>query len=304
MSSPKVAAVVLNYQAKELTLETLASLAKLRYENLEVIVVDNASGDDSHEAVMREFPEADAIQTEVNLGVAGGLNVGIRRALEKNPDFVLVLNNDIEVDPWMLEELVKVAEADPKIACVGPKSYYYWDRQRLWSTGGVLRFKESITRERGNGQLDEGQFDRDEEVEYINGCAMLVRASVVREVGLCDPIYFLALEDADWCVRMRRKGYRCHFAHKAVLWHMVSQSTGVYRPFRTYQTGRSTAIFVRRYANFGQWASFLFFMTLAIPAAFVRELVRGNQTAAVSKLRGVLAGLRVSMTKPPRAPGS
>ena len=299
MSSPSVAAIVLNYNAKQLTLETLASLRGLRYDTLHVIHVDNDSTDGTHEAVQEQFPEVEAIQSGENLGVAGGLNVGIRRALEGDYDYLLILNNDIEVDPAMLDELMAVAESDPRIACVGPKSYFYWDRQRLWSAGGVLRFKESITRERGNGQLDEGQFDRDEEMDYINGCAMLVRVSVVREVGLCDTIYFLALEDADWCVRMKQRGYRCFYAYKARLWHMVSQSTGVYKPFRTYQTGRSTAIFVRRYANRSERLSFFFFMALAIPMAFTRELLKGNHKAALSKLRGVLAGLKTPLTPPP-----
>ena len=119
------------------------------------------------------------------------------------------------------------------------------------------------------------------------------------EVGLWDPIYHLAVEDADWCMRMKRHGYRCVYAHRAVHWHMVSHTTGVYKPGRTFQTGRSTAIFVRRYAGPWQWCTFALFMTAAIPAAWVRELARGNQRAALSKLRGVLEGLRVPMTPPP-----
>ena len=108
----------------------------------------------------------------------------------------------------MLSELVRVAESDPSIGCVGPKTYYWADRQRLWSAGGIIRFSESVTRERGMRELDRGQYDRDREVPYVNGCAMLVRRRAHEETGLWDPLYYVGIEDADWCMRMKRQGYR------------------------------------------------------------------------------------------------
>jgi hypothetical protein len=81
---------------------------------------------------------------------------------------------------------------------------------------------------------------------------------------------------------------------------MVSHTTGGYRAGRTYQTGRSTAIFVRRYASFFQWCSFLASLALSVPIAFLRELPRGNQAAALAKWRGAWAGLRVPLAAPPR----
>ena len=98
---------------------------------------------------------------------------------------------------------------------------------------------------------------------------------------------------------MKRLGYRCWYAHRAKLWHMISQSTGVYKPFRTFQTGRSTAIFVRKFARPLQWLTFCLFATLAIPAAFVRELPRGNHRAALEKLRGYVDGLKVPIPAEP-----
>lgn len=300
MSQPTVAAIVLNYNGKDLTLETLRSLEGMTYPSLEIYVVDNGSTDGSYEAVAGIHQQVHQIRTDVNVGVAGGLNLGVREVMRHGYDYVLLLNNDIEVDPEMLTELVKVAESDPSIGCVGPKSYYYWDRNRIWAAGGILRFRESVTRERGMNELDCGQYDRDEEVDYINGCALLVRSQIFDEIGLFDPMFHLAVEDADWCMRMKSRGYRCYYAHRAVLWHMVSMSTGVYKPGRTFQTGRSTAIFVRRYANPLRWLSFLFFISVALPAAFLRELPKGNQKAAIAKLRGVIEGLRVPMTEPPQ----
>jgi hypothetical protein len=295
MSAPRVAVVVLNYNGKDVTLKTLASLVELRYPAYDVIVVDNGSTDGSYAAVAAAFPALTQLRVEENRGISHGLNHGLRHALEHGYDHVLACNNDVEADPALLDELVRAIESDPSIGCVGPKTYYYADRERLWSAGGVLRFKESVTRERGMGEIDRGQYDRDGEVDYVNGCAILMRRSALVAAGLWDPAYYLGVEDADWCVRARRQGFRCRYAHRARLWHMVSHSIGVYKPGRTFHTGRSTAIFLRKYARPWQWLSFALFYAASVPVAFLRELPRGNQAAAITKLKGVWEGLRVPL---------
>jgi len=299
MSAPKVAAMVLNYNGKDITLESLGSLASMTYENFDLFAVDNGSSDGSWEAIESAHPEVEQIRVEENQGVAYGLNVGVKNLLARDYDYLLVLNNDIEAAPSMLTELVEVAESDPKIGCVGPKIFYYWDRDTIWSAGGILRFRESVTKERGMNEIDRGQFEKTEEVDYINGCAILIPTQVFREVGLYDSTFHLACEDADWCMRMKRLGYKSVYSHKAVLFHMVSMSTGVYKPGRTFQTGRSTALFFRRYGTALQRMSFFFWMALAVPAAFLRELPKGNQAAAISKFKGALEGWRTPLGDPP-----
>ena len=303
MPEPRVAAVVLAYNGRDVTLQSLASLRRMSYGACDLVVVDNGSTDGSAEAIAAAFPEVRVLRTATNLGPAGGANLGIRWALDQRGagryDYVLVLNNDIEVDPAMLGEMVRVAEAEPAVGSVGPKAYYHGDPNRIWSAGGRIRFREAVTWERGQREVDRGQWDRDEDVEYLNGCAVLVRRHAFEQVGLWDPLFHLAVEDADWSLRARRRGWRCRYAHRARLWHMVSHTTGPYRAAKTFQTGRSTALFVRRYARPWQWASFLLCLAAAIPAAWLREARRGNQRAAVAKLRGVIAGLRAPMTEPP-----
>ena len=296
---PSVAAIVLNYNGRDITLEAIASLSRMTYANFDILHVDNGSSDGSTEAVTEAFPEVRTVRVADNVGPAGGLNLGQRAALEAGYDYLLFLNNDIEAAPEMLTELVAVAESSPEIACVGPKTYYHSDRQRLWSAGGILRFRESATRERGMGELDHGQYDRIEEVDYINGCAMLVERGPLEEVGYWDPQFQLAGEDADLCMRLKRRGYRCFYTHKAVLWHMVSPTLGSYVPKRTFGSGRSTALFVRRYGRPRDWLTFFLFMGAALPLAFARELLRGNQAAVWAKARGVVAGLREPLAPPP-----
>jgi GT2 family glycosyltransferase len=304
-ATPRVAAIVLNYNGREVTLQALESLAAMEYPAFDLVVVDNGSTDGSYDAIAAAFPDVVQVRTEENLGPAGGCNLGIRWALEQTSpryDYLLILNNDIEVAPELLTEMVRRAESDPHLAVVGPKAYYYAaeDRDRIWSAGGRLRFRESVTKERGEGERDRGQYDRDDEVDYINGCAMLVKREAFEKAGLWDPIFHLAVEDADFCMRVKALGYRCGYAHRARLWHMVAYATGVYKPGKTFHTGRSTAIFVRRYGSRWQKLQSWLFLLAAIPAAFLRELPKGNQMAAIAKFKGYLEGWRVPLQDPPR----
>jgi GT2 family glycosyltransferase len=299
-SPPRVAAIALDYNGRDVTLQALASLTAQDYPACDVVVVDNGSTDGSAAAIRAAYPQVTVVRSEQNLGPSGGGNLGFRWALERGYDYALILNNDIEVAPDFVRRLVEAAESDPKIGIVGPKAYYYWQRDTLWSAGGRLRFAEAVTSERGMGLVDRGQFDVDADVEYVNGCAMLVKRRVFEEVGLWDPSYQLCFEDADFSLRARRAGWRIRYAHRARLWHMVSTSTGGYVPAKTFHSARSTALFVRRFATPWQRFTARLMMTLAVPVAFLRELPRGNQAAALAKIRGYREGFKAPMPDPPR----
>ena len=297
---PSVLAIVLNYNGRELALQSVESLLGSDYPALEIVVVDNGSSDGSDAAVAERFPGVHRIRTETNLGISGGINLGVRFGLREGFDFVMSCNNDIEVAPDMVTRLVEAASAHPEAGAFGPKCYYYFgDRNRIWSAGGELRWREAVTREAGMGESDRGQFDRDRETSYVNGACILMRREALLATGLWDPVYHVSVEDADWCERMRRAGWRCRYVHAARLWHMVSPTTGGYKAAQTFRTGRSTAIFVRKYAGAWGWARFLFFVAAAFPAALVRELFRGNASAVFAKYRGFGAGFRAELPPVP-----
>ena len=300
VSTPKVACIVLNYNGLDITVQAVRSLRSMDYPSFDILHVDNGSTDGSAAAVQAADPESILVRVEENQGPAGGLNLGMYAALEQDYDYLLFLNNDIEVEPNMLTEMVRVAESDPTIGCVGPKAYYYWERERIWSAGGIVRFKQSVTRERGDGEIDRGQYDRDDEVDYATGCALMMKRSAVEAVGYWDPAYRFAAEDADLCMRARRAGFRSFFAHKAVLYHMVAYTGGAYVAKRTFHTGRGGAIFTRRYGTPWQKATFLGISTVALPAAFLRELPKRNHGAAVAKARGIVDGWRTPVVPPLR----
>jgi len=301
-NTPRVAAVVVNYNGKEITRQAVASLRRMTYPAFDLVVVDNGSTDGSMGALAHEFPDLLQQRVEVNRGSANGYAYGFQWAFAHGYDYVLLLNNDIEVEPGMLTEMVRLAEADPSIGCVGPKCYFHGDRTRLWSAGGILRFRESITTERGYGEIDTGQFERDAEVDYVNGCAILIRRAAAEAAGGWDPVFFICVDDADFCTRVKRAGFRCWYAHKAVLYHMVAFTTGGYSPGRNFQFGKSGAIYARRYANPWQWATFLGLSAASVAVGYLREMRRGNQAAALAKLKGIREGMRMEIPPPPGFP--
>ena len=131
---------------------------------------------------------------------------------------------------------------------------------------------------------------------------MLIQRAAVEAAGLWDPVFFICVDDADFCARAKRRGFRCLYAHRAgstTWWPTRPAATS---RAKTFHSGRSTAIFVRRYANFGQRLKALALMALALPAAFLRELPRGNHKAVVAKLKGYVAGFRAPLPAPPAAP--
>ncbi len=290
----KVAGIVLNYNGKDLTLKTLSSLKRVRYKYWEIIVVDNGSTDGSYEAIKSRFADVLQVRKEPNEGISPGINLGLEVAYKRGADFMLVMNNDIEVKEDMVDILVENAYQYPECSCYGPKVYYYEDRNRIWSAGGKIVFREAVTFERGMGKVDKGQWNKLEIVDYISGCAVMIRRSVLEKIGLWDETYFLGVEDADWCYRAKLAGFPSLYIPYTHMWHMVSPSLGTYTPFRNFHTARSTVIFLRKFARIG-WVSFFICFSLAIPLAALRELPRKNTRAVFAKIKGAIDGLRTNL---------
>jgi GT2 family glycosyltransferase len=145
--------VVLNYNGYEDTISCVDSLLKIQYENYKIIVVDNASTND-HSALQQNLPsEIILLQSGKNLGYAGGNNVGIRWALENDADYVCVLNNDTEVDPAFLKQLVDFAEANPDCGMVGPAILEFNEQEIVQTTGAMINIAKGADRHLIKGNI-------------------------------------------------------------------------------------------------------------------------------------------------------
>ncbi len=237
MLAPRVVIIVLTFNSAQNIRECLASLAALDYPNFEIVVVDNGSTDDTVYRARTHAPAPTVIVNERNLGYAAGNNVGLQYALDHGAEFALVLNDDVMVAPDLLTHLVRVAQADPRAALVGPLVYHHSTPDVIQSAGGALG--DWTFPHRGMNEPDRGQFQRVEPVVWLSGCAILARCRALKTIGLFDPDFFMYWEDVDWCLRARRSGYTVLLVPQAKVWHKGVQVTYAPSPRVAYYMARN-----------------------------------------------------------------
>ncbi len=260
MSAPSVAIIILNWKGLDDTLACVRSLERVDYARFETVVIDNGSGDGSAAALKKACPGLRVLETGDNLGFAGGNNLGLEWALARRYDYALLLNNDTEVALDFLRRLVEAMERDPALSVVGPTIYFHADPRRIWSSGGHIDWRTGRTLMEGLGQVDEGQFgEGPREVDFVTGCAMLVRMDVVHRIGSIDPRFFAYYEETEWCVRMRRAGFGVAHVPGARVWHKVSPMEQAHSPLVHYYMTRNRLLFLRSVrAGWRAWAATLF----------------------------------------------
>jgi len=188
---PLVWAVVVNWNGREVLEPCLRTLLASSYQNLSVLVVDNASSDGSAQFVRQEFPSVRLVEQSENLGFAAGVNAGLELALDEGAEYVLLLNNDIELDVNAVSALVDAARAHPRAAFTGPLIYSADRPSVIWSAGGAVSFWTCSIHHLGLREEDVGQYADVREVGYVTACAVLASAEAVRVVGMMDEGYYM-----------------------------------------------------------------------------------------------------------------
>jgi GT2 family glycosyltransferase len=294
VGAPLVFVVVLSWNRADTTLECLESVDRSDYGTFRVVVVDNASDDDTVPRIRARFPRTAIVQNQSNLGYAEGNNVGIRYALERGADFVLVLNDDVFVEPGTLGHMVSAAARG--VAAVGCKVRLSDEPDRLWAAGNHGAFTTEPH------PKDDGRFDAPCDLDYAVGCCLLLRASVLKDIGLFDPAYFLEFEEADWCYRAREAGHRVVYQPRAVVYHKLSMSfTEGRSPAFHYLFARNRLLFWERhgvmargrpralYGLYSWWAEF----------KFILRTGRSKPRRIVAATLGVAAYFRGRFGAPP-----
>ncbi len=273
--TPLVWIIIVNWNGKELTLDCLDSLRHVAYRNRRILVVDNGSTDGSINAIRKRFPDIEILPLGENRRFAGGNNAGIRHALARRADLLLLLNNDTTVDPGCLDPMVDRIRSDPAIGIVAPKILYYSAPEVLWYAGGTISFWRGTMRHVGIREQDRGQRDLPGETDYATGCCLLARKELVDTIGLLDESYFMYTEDADWCMRARRAGYRIIYEPRAKIWHRLSISAGGHlSPFKLLNKARGNAIFFLRHARWYHWLTLPWMTIVSNTTAAIRYLLR------------------------------
>lgn len=225
MKRYKVSVIILNWNGYKDTTTCVNAVQKSIYPHYEILIVDNASTNESEKVLRKTFPHITFIQTGNNLGYAGGNNIGIEKALKNGSDYVLILNNDCIIDSHLLSEMVQKAEKDKRIGLITPKVYSH--DNVISHIGSKLNwFSPAITTFIGENETDHGQYDNEQSVDIAPGDCLFINSLVFKKIGLLNPTYFLYYEDTDWSIRVKDAGLKIIYLPTAKAWHEGSHSTG------------------------------------------------------------------------------
>ncbi len=290
MSPSPVTVIVLTWGRFEETIECLESLRRVRYSPLRVLVVDNASGGDYVPRLRMRFPEVEVVESSVNLGYAGGNNLGLRHAVGHGAVYALVLNNDTVVDPDFVSIQVAAAEKDPRIAAVGARIMQLERPDRIFCIGGHLTWNPTLIKLDGLNEPGAG-VEGTRDIEMISGCAILFRSSALEDIGYFDERFFAYHEDVDWCARAREAGYRVVSATGAIVYHRRAPGLGRPRlePHLYYFYGRNAILYAHKHANRMQWARLLSLSIIWLAGSLVKRTLSGEPFHQVWKTVRLIA---------------
>lgn len=276
--------------------ELLAAVQSLTEQSLQphIIVVDNASTDDSVERLRAAYPEVELILHTTNKGYAGGVNPGFRRAIELGAEYVAPFNDDAVADKRWLKQLVEHLDTHPKVGAAACKVLAA-DRERLDSTGDYYT-SWGLPYPRGRREYDTHKYDDQTDIFAASGAASLYRVKALEEVGLLDEDFFAYYEDVDLSFRLQLAGWKVAFVPGALVYHHIGMTSGRMKGFTTYQTMKNQPVLL--YKNIpGKylWHVGLRFL-LAHTLFFARAVSRGQGWMA---LKGDAKGTYLLFKKTP-----
>lgn len=291
------AIIILNWNGWEYTRACLQSLQEAGFPMEDVILVDNGSEDGSPKLISKYFSTVQLVQNQRNQGFTGGNNVGMRLAIGLGYRYIMLLNNDTEIKSGFWNPLLQEMEASSQTAAIQPLIYFLNDKNVVWNAGGRYQswigFAQTKLKPKSNAPYP---------TDWITGCAILVRSSVMNEVGLLDERYFAYFEDVDWSLRMRQAGYLLKVHPGSVIYHEAGAASksknkgkeGFLSPKVHYLNVRNQIFQMRKYCRHPKtWLSwpvhFLKFGLILIYFTLKRRKL---------KRKAILDGLRAGLSTP------
>ena len=277
MNQPLVSIITVNYDQPEITAAMLKSLSLLTYKNWEVIVVDNASPQFSSEYLKQDFPFIKHVNSPVNLGFAGGNNIGLQFA---RGEYAFFINNDTEITANLLTELVNHLMTNPECGMACPKIKYFKMPDTIQYAGAIgLHPLTSRSYDIGYLQKDDGRFNDIRKTDLPNGAAMMVPMSLIKNIGKMSEMYFLYYEELDWAERFKKAGYTIDYVGTSEIFHKESVSTGKNSAFKTFYIYRNRFLYIRRnYKTLKKIVAGSFFVLVSSPVHIFKHAVKKEWT--------------------------
>ena len=256
-------------------------------ENMEVIVVDNASEKDEASIIQARYPQVKTICSNKNLGFAGGNNLGIKAAKGK---YLFLINNDTVFKDFNVQALIDLLASSPNIGIVCPKIRFAWDNNPIQFAGYTPLSKITVRNQSiGFGKEDNGQYDTPQPTPYAHGAALLIKREVMEKVGFMPECFFLYYEEIDWSMMFTRARYEIWYEPACTIYHKESQSTGQNSPLRTYYITRNRLLLVRRnWEGVNKWLAYCYLTCIVAPRDIIKYLIKGKWNLSLAVCKGIL----------------
>jgi len=225
MNQPKVSIIIAHLFDLDFLMNCLRSIFASDYPSLEVVVVYNDNLDGAYEAVKQKYPQVVAVRNKKNRGFVVPNNQGFKKA---TGDVFFMLNDDTIIHPQLISVLVENLYKDKKIGIVGPKIYYMDEPQKIWFAGGEINWAAQTHWHLGR-DVDDTQWAEQKsprEVDFITGCALMIKKKVVAKIGPLSRIFYAFYEDADWCQKAKKAGFLVIYVPFGGVWHAKSNTAG------------------------------------------------------------------------------
>jgi GT2 family glycosyltransferase len=289
--SSSVSVVIPNWNGVEHLPTCMGSLRRQTVEDVEIIVVDNGSTDGSLRLLDRCYPEAHVLSLGENRGFAGACNAGIQAATGA---FIVLLNNDTEVDERWLEEVLAAFGRHPDAGAVASKMLLF-DRRDVLHTAGDFYRVDGQPGNRGVWQRDEGRYDEEEYVFGACGGSAAYRRAMLEDVGLLDEAFFYSCEDVDLAWRAQLAGWRCVYAPRAIVYHKLSATGG--GTTASFYDGRNTIYVLIKDYPADLWRHYWRIVVRRQLDIAIEAIRAWRGEAARARLRGQLAGLLTGLPR-------
>ena len=257
-------------------------------ENMEVIVVDNASKENEASVIQKRYPLVKTIRSDKNLGFAGGNNLGIKAAKGK---YLFLINNDTIFKDFSIQALIDRLKSSPNIGVVCPKIRFVWNNNPI-QYAGYTPLSNITVRNRaiGYGEEDKGQYDTSHPTPYAHGAAMLIKREALEKVGLMPECYFLYYEEIDWSMIFTHTGYEIWYEPACTIYHKESQSTGQSSPLRTYYITRNRLLLVKRnWQGIYKWLAYCYLTCIVAPRDIIKYLLKGKWNLSLAVCKGIFS---------------
>lgn len=263
----KIAIIILNWNTTDLTITTIDSFLKIKHNGFkhQIVLVDNGSKPECIDTLVKKYKKNKLItivKSKTNQGYAEGNNIGIRWALKKKYEYIMIANSDIRVDPNFLNILYQEIKNNQK-SFLSPKIYFekgyefHKDIYKtaelgsvLWAIGGKIDWNNIYGSNIAIDEVDHGQYDQNTPTpDFISGCCFLVKSDLFKTIGMFDPRYFLYMEDVDLSVRASKNGYQLKVVPSSKIWHINSGSAGAASNLQDYFISRNRLLFTFSHAS-------------------------------------------------------